>query len=105
MKKFKVEVITTNIYEIELDENVFNKEWVTNFKEDFYDIDTLEEHALNLAIQRSKQVCRNDSFIEGYGTVRVKPGGFDSKEWESVVDGIVIKVISEEENIEAEAMI
>ncbi|KAA9007300.1 hypothetical protein F4V43_02095 [Paenibacillus spiritus] len=102
MRKFKCEVVTTNTYIVEIDENIINEEWMENFSEYFFDCKTVEAHAENLAIQRSRLVSRDDTFIEGYGKVRVKVDGFDTKDYEKVEDGITIKVIEEDEEIEAE---
>ncbi|ASA22678.1 hypothetical protein [Paenibacillus donghaensis] len=102
MKYFKCEVVTTNTYIVEIDEDIINEEWMDNFSDCFFDCKTIEGHAENLAIQRAGLVSRNDTFIEGYGKVRVKSRGFDSKEWEKVTNGITIKVVNEDEEIEAE---
>lgn len=100
MKKIVVEVLVTNRYEIEIDENAINEGWLNDYKENFTNLSTLEEHAENLAIQRTVNVSRSDTFLEGYGRVRIKNGGFDSKEWEKTADGITIKVLSEDEDID-----
>jgi len=102
MKKFKVEVTTTNTYEIELDENVINEEWMREFRDTFYSFNSLEEHAQQIAEQRARNVQRTDTFLEGYGKVRIKDYGFDSKEWENPVDGITVTVIDEGEITETE---
>jgi hypothetical protein len=102
LKKFKCEVVTTNTYIVEIDEDVINEDWMDNFSEYFFDCKTIEDHAENLAIQRARLVSRNDSFIEGYGKVRVKTRGFDSKEWEKVEEGITIKVVDEDEDVVAD---
>jgi len=64
MKKFKCEVITTNTYEIELDDNILNEEWMKDFSKYFFDVNNLEEVAEHLAWSRS---VHKDSFIEGFG--------------------------------------
>ncbi|WP_063562979.1 hypothetical protein [Paenibacillus sp. O199] len=103
MKKFKVEVTTSNTYEVEIDENALNEEWMQEFRETFYSFNSLEEHAQQIAEQRVRKAERTDSFLEGYGKVRVKDYyGFDSKKWDSPVDGITINVIDEEEITETE---
>ncbi|MFS0855224.1 hypothetical protein [Paenibacillus taichungensis] len=102
MKKFKVEVTTTNTYEIEIDENVLNEERLQDFRDTFYSFHSLKEHAVYLAEQRVRKAERTDSFLEGYGKVRIKDYGFDSKNWDSPVDGITINVIDEDEITETE---
>lgn len=101
MRRFECEVVTTNTYIVEIDENVINEDWMENFSEYFFDCETFEGHAENLSIQRSRTVSRSDTFLEGYGKVRIKSGGFDSKEWEKVAEGITIKVVDEDEDIVA----
>ena len=68
MKKFKVVVTRENEYEIEFDENVFNQEFIDHFKEYFCDLDTLEDHAKNIAQFRARF---GERFIEGYGMPKV----------------------------------
>lgn len=104
MKKFKVEVTTTNTYEIELDENVINEEWMQEFRETFYSFNTLEEHAQQIAEQRVRNAERTDTFLEGYGRVRIKDYGFDSKSWDNPVEGITVTVIDEGEITETEVV-
>lgn len=102
MKKFKVEVTTTNTYEIEIDENVLNEEWMQEFRKTFYSFNSLEEHAQQIAEQRVRNAQRTDTFLEGYGKVRIKDYGFDSKSWDNPVEGITVTVIDEGEITETE---
>ena len=94
MKKFKIKVERVDEYEIEFDENIINDEFIESYKKYFSDIDTLEEHAENIAIFRARFGERH---IEGYGNVMVNGRlPFMVKE-EFVQKGINIKVISEDD--------
>jgi len=64
MIKFKCEVERTDEFTIEFDDSVINDEWLKDFKDTFFDFDTLEEHAEYLAEYLSE---RGNEFIEGYG--------------------------------------
>lgn len=66
MRKFKCEVVTTNTYIVEIDENIINEEWMDHYSKYFYEIDTIREHAANVAWHRNS--FRNYDF-EGYGYV------------------------------------
>lgn len=93
MKKFKVKVERTDEYIIEFNEDIINKEFMESYKEFFSDLETLKEHAENIAQFRARF---GEGFIEGYGNPMVngrKP--FGVKE-EDVEKGINIKVISED---------
>lgn len=103
LKKFEVEVTTTNKYIIEFDEKHINSDWMESYKENFYNYDSLEKHAEHLAETRATLHNKSESFYEGYGNIRIIRGGFDSKEWEKVTDGITLKVVSEGEEAETVA--
>lgn len=103
MKKFKVTVERTDTYEVEIDEKVIDKEFIDkefidNFKRYFYDIDSLQEHAENIAKMRARH---HDNFIEGYGYLLVN----DDKPWnvkdENVNKSINIKTVDEDYDVEA----
>lgn len=93
MRKFKVRVERVDDYEIEFDEDIINNEFIESYKEYFSDIETLEEHAENIAIFRARF---GEGFIEGYGNPMVNGRmPFMVKE-ENVEKGINIKIISED---------
>ena len=68
MKKFKCTVTRTDEYEIEIDENIYNEEWMENFRSYMYDFDSLEEHAEHIAQFQAR--LGEHVFIEGYGYVK-----------------------------------
>ncbi|MFP7199725.1 hypothetical protein SFC08_02010 [Lysinibacillus halotolerans] len=74
IRKFKVEVVRTDKYTIEIDDEVLNDEWMENFKQFMYDFDTLEEHVIHIAQYRAR--FDNGSFYgghpEGYGEIAIK---------------------------------
>lgn len=99
MKKYKVKVIREDEYEVEFDESVFDEEFIDDFKEYFYDLDTLEEHAEHIAQFRARF---GERFIEGYGSPKVDgelpiiAAQFE-KELKHVNFGLNINVISEDD--------
>lgn len=93
MKRFECEVTRRDTYTIEIDETIMDEEWMEHYSRYFYEYNSLEEHAENIAQARAR--FQND-FIEGYGTPLVngkKPSFADEK---SIQTGINIKVVSED---------
>lgn len=105
MKKFRVTVTREDEYEIEFDEEVYNKEFIEDFKEYFYDFDSLKEHAEHIAQHRARF---QQEFIEGYGIPLIngkEPYVLIQYE-NSILHGLNINIISEDDfdrmNIEVE---
>lgn len=99
MKKFRVTVIREDEYEVEFDENIFDKDFMEHFKEYFYDFDSLEEHAAHIAQFRARF---GERFIEGYGLPRVDgklpfAARVDKENIKSVNQGLNINIISEDD--------
>ena len=97
MKAFDLVVERKEHYEVHLDEEVLNEEWMENFRKDFYDFETLQEHAEHIAQFRARFGSR---MIEGYG-VPLENG---EKPWyaeeKQVNRAINIEIISEDEEID-----
>lgn len=114
MKKFKCTVTRTDEYEIEIDENIINEEWMEHFRSYMYDFDELSEHAEHLAQFQARFGSEQD-FIEGYGYV-TRDGklpfshedyGKDGKilpetERRQQALGLNIKIISEDDGCDVE---
>lgn len=101
MKRFKCTVERTDKYIIEFDEKQLNEEWINQFKESFYDFDTLEEHAEHIAQHRARFGV---DFIEGYGSPLVNgksPYYDDKKEVERAIN---IKIVSENNNCDVDVV-
>lgn len=97
MKKFKVTVTREDEYEIEFDEEVYNDEFIKDFKEVFYNFDSLKEHAKHIAQHMARFQQR---FIEGYGIPLIngeKPLILDERDEENVAHGLNINIISEDD--------
>lgn len=62
--KFEVDVTSTVI--VELDESKFTEEFMEEFRKDFYDFFTIEDHAAHIVQLASRELPTN-GFIEGYG--------------------------------------
>lgn len=95
MKKFKVTVEREDEYIVEFDDSI-NEEWMEEFRQFFYDIYSLEEHAEHIAQFRSRF---GERFIEGYGRIleNGKKPLFSSDD--ELNKAINIKVISEDDRI------
>jgi hypothetical protein len=66
VKTFTVEV--TQIITVTLDESKFDDTFMEEFRESFYQFDTLEEHAEHLAQLEARGLVNDyKPFIEGYG--------------------------------------
>ena len=97
MKKFRVTVTREDKYEIEFDEEIYNEEFIEDFKEVFYNFDSLKEHAGHIAQHRARFGQR---FIEGYGIPFVngeKPLVYGEREEKQVAQGLNINIISEDD--------
>lgn len=103
MKKFRVTVTREDIYEIEFDEEVYNEEFIEDFKKGFYDFDSLEEHAEHIAQHRARF---QQKFIEGYGIplVNGKEPYVLPQYKNSIAQGLNINILSEDDfdNMEIE---
>jgi len=104
MKNFKCKVTRVDEYEIEVDETKITEEWMKNFRSYMYNFIDIEDHVEHLAQLRARQ---GEGFYEGYGYVSVngeRPFAVSlSEENESSYeDGINIKVIDEDDDIEVE---
>lgn len=103
MKKFKCTVTITNEYEIELDENVLNDEFMKSYSEYFSNISTLEEVADILAWNRA--VHKSDH-IEGFGYVLQNgqvPWSIYNQEGKAN-KAININILSEGDDVEVEVV-
>lgn len=65
MKKFKVEVTKTWNFEVEIDEDVWSKENIEDWKKTFYDVVGLEEIIEIFSTMFAEQ--GEGSFLEGFG--------------------------------------
>jgi len=66
MKKYKAVVTIEKEYEIEIDENVFDENFMKEFRESFYNFHDLEDHVEHIAQYEARL---GEAFIEGYGYV------------------------------------
>lgn len=82
IKKYKLQF--TQELEIEIDDEKLTEEFMDEFKEYFYDFDTIEEHVEHIGqiYARSAYSTKDGKpFIEGYGTldclgVKIKEGDY-----------------------------
>lgn len=92
-RKFRCEVERTDIYEIELDDEVMNGEWMEEFRNYFYDFDSLEEHAESIAQSRARF---GGGFIEGYGNPLVNGREPFTADKDAIAPEININIVSED---------
>ena len=60
-------VLVTVPVDVTLDESKFTPEFLEQFRQDFYDIDTIDGHAEHLAQMYARDVHGSREFIDGYG--------------------------------------
>lgn len=68
MAKFSVEVTRTDVYEIEIDETIWDAAALKDWSETFHKVTTIKEFLKSYAISFMK--ADDTSFIEGYGYVK-----------------------------------
>lgn len=100
MKKFKVKVVRTDEYIIEIDDTILNEQWMDDFRHVFFRFHEYDEHAEQIAMMRARF---GEGFIEGYGNILVN----GKKSWHitdenQVNQAINIKIISEDDEREIE---
>lgn len=64
MERFNIELVRCDKVKVELDPNFFNEEWFKEFRQFFYDYETLEEIAEYITFN---VVHNNETFIDGIG--------------------------------------
>lgn len=69
MKTFEVEV--TRVVRVSLDETQFTPEFMAEFRENFFDLDTIEGHAAHLAQLHARGMADNFDYIEGYSAAPI----------------------------------
>ncbi|MFE3576868.1 hypothetical protein [Lysinibacillus sp. NPDC059133] len=103
IRKFEVEVVRTDKYVIEIDDEVINEKWMDDFSQVFYDFYKLEEHAKHIAQFRARfNNSRMDAgYIEGYGMPYLNGQKSIFEKNESMHQpAINIRVVSEDDDIE-----
>jgi len=63
-------VIVAQYIKVTIDESKFNDAFLQEFRENFYNFHTLEEHLEHLAQLYARRIADNGSFIEGYGEAK-----------------------------------
>jgi len=103
IRKFRCIVTKVDEYEIEIDDEVINEEYMKEFRDNFWDYETLKEHAGHLAEQKSRF---GEGFMEGYGVVRINgrpPYPYNIEEYKGKFSkeelAINIKVVDEDYDI------
>lgn len=99
-KRFKVEVTRIDEYIIEIDEDIYNEEWITEFERHFHPLDNgLESIAEDIAIFRARF---GERFQEGYGRITEDSCINLLVEKDDYAEGLNIVIKIEDEDIEAE---
>lgn len=63
----KKTVFVTIEVEVDLDESKFTEQFMQDFRDSFFPIDTIDEHRMHLAQMFARGIYDNGSSIEGYG--------------------------------------
>lgn len=70
----KRKYVTAQIVEVTLKEDAFTPEFMSEFRQSFYNFTTLEEHSEHIAQMYARglydPICLNIEFIEGYGPIK-----------------------------------
>lgn len=66
----KIKVAVTQVVEVTLDESKFDADFMAEFVQHFFPIDTIHEHAEHLAQLYARGIYDNGDFIEGYGDAK-----------------------------------
>lgn len=117
IKHIKVEVVRTDEYIIEIDDEIINEEWLAEFRKHFYDFKNLKDVAKHLAQYQARFGGENGHrFIEGFGSIlRNGEMPFSTEDYDKKgnkkpdnklakpLKGINIRIMSEDEDIECEA--
>ena len=85
MAKFEITVHRTDTYEIEVDENIINDEWIKNFESYMWDVDEdcpHEDLAKHIGQMRARFGSRQ--FMEGFGLMNVEGDYFTEEEKSSL---------------------
>jgi hypothetical protein len=61
------QIAVTQIVEVSVDESKFTPDFLAEFREHFYQFQSIDEHLKHLAQLHARGLCDDDSFIEGYG--------------------------------------
>lgn len=117
MKKYNVTVTRTDEYIVEIDETIYNEEWMKDFERYFHPLDgDMKEIAIDLATHQARFGSDvSGGFIEGYGYIS-RDGklpfsfeDYDEKGKELPEDkkreaapGLNIRIISEDDDIETD---
>lgn len=102
--KYTVTVIRTDVFNVELDDEVYNKAWAEKFSTYLYDIDIENptmDAAKNMAIQTTRQ--GTVTFIEGFGIIPLK-GRTCFENPRDIAEGVVIEPLSFDEDYETEIL-
>ena len=63
----KKRMTVTQTCTVEIDRKKFNKQFMQEFRESFYNFTTIDEHICHLGQMYLRGIADNNSFIEGYG--------------------------------------
>jgi hypothetical protein len=66
----KTTITMTQNCVVEIDKNKFNKQFMKEFRESFYQFHTIEEHMIHLGQLFMRGIADNGSLIEGYGPAK-----------------------------------
>ena len=110
MQKFKVEVVRTDEFEIEIDETVWDEAALEDWSSVFWKVESVQELSQSIAEAISREGS-DKLFIEGFGNMKVlyRDGSEKTKykkedgEWKKDTDytkGITVRIITEDDDYE-----
>lgn len=107
-KKYKVEVTRIDVFEVEIDEAIWNKEELESFSKTFWDISNSAHLAESIAKEVACQGSGNEYF-EGFGCIQMLNydgskrtcfSGSTILNEDEVTKGIQVRILSEGEDID-----
>lgn len=97
IKKINVQIIRTDDYTIEFDDEVFTEDFLKEWSSVFHEVENLEELAKAVAFQ---QMRFGNGFKEGFGHVTIDGKKYYPNEYENFAKGINIVINSEDNDFD-----
>ena len=107
-KKYKVEVTRIDVFEVEIDEAIWNKEELESFSKTFWEVKDSKMLAEKIAVEISRDGSDSEYF-EGFGCIQMLNyngskrtcfSGSTILSEDEVTKGIQVRIVSEGEDID-----
>lgn len=115
IKKYNVEVVRTDEYEIEVDETIWTQEAIDLWSETFFEAENVDDLVKYLSEALSQK--EEPGYMEGFGFVKQKYAGNEDSPFviqtrnekyivqdHEYTNGLVVNIISKKDQIESEVL-